>query len=158
MFSVYPRGGGAGFWDKLCPCGPESCAITHTNTLRTATRSPGRVQPRRNWPLNKYTHLHTSPLAFLAPTLCRSLCGHCTAPPMVSLFRRQGPQTLWRSRCWSGGGSFGTVPLHCFSRSQPDSSVLQICHQPIIIIAVFHCDLAWAFMRSIVWGFSLPHV
>lgn len=77
VFSVYPRGGGAGFWDKLCPCGRESCAITHTNTLRTATRSAGRG-PRGigTCPLTS-THTHTFfSHCLLNPTPCQALILH----------------------------------------------------------------------------------
>lgn len=96
VFSMYPRGDEAGFWDKLCPCGWESCAITHTNTLRTATRSAGQgYRKGGTCPWQIQTPTHSSPTAFLIPPLAGPCLlevtwGTTDCPPLILQIRKLG--------------------------------------------------------------------
>ena len=135
VFSVYPRGGGAGFWDKLCPCGRESCAITHTNTLRTATRSAGQwCREAGACPQQVHTPTHSSPL--FASTRCPALTpeevgqrGLKTVHLSISRLgiwglRSSAPShTTGPALLYQEGSSY-QIPI-----SWPYSSVLQIWNQ-----------------------------
>lgn len=160
MFSVYPRGGGAGFWDKLCPCGRESCAITHTNTLRTATRSPGQGAEQEELAPYKYTHPYTSPLAFSIPPFVSpsavTVQLHLLCHRVGSRAHRHHPgQTAGLALLCQEVSSLLVLQIPARQLSAAD------LHQPIISIVVFHCEYRVTQHRNslpVARGSSLLHV
>lgn len=133
---MYPRGDEAGFWDKLCPCGRESCAITHTNTLRTATRSAGQgCRERGTCPLTN-THTHTFFSHCLNPTPGQVLVFQKLQEGLqivqLSFYRLEnwGPQFIDLSHTACPVLLYQEVFSEHIPKSQPDSSVLQTYNQP----------------------------
>lgn len=106
------------------------CNHTHTNTLRTATSSPGQdAEEEPAPPLPIHTPTHSSLIAFRVPPLFPSFeqqGGGAGIDGFLTFYithEEDGPSGYLPSHCWPCAALPGSLPSYPISRAPPDRSV-----------------------------------